>query len=361
VTDSCRRLTEINQHLIEEQIATNQRLYFSIVALRVTFLILGPLAGIAVGIWIARRLNRSISEISVTLKDASGKLGANLGSVAVSVSDELPELQRQVRIVADQIQQVMDKLEDARRRALQSERLAAVGELAAGVAHEIRNPLTSVKLLIQTAAERQPEPQMSPDHFQILLQEISRMEATIQGLLDFARPPALRSISHDVRQTVRRGLNLIHGRAGRNHIAVIEEMSDSPVPVEGDPDQLSLVLVNLMLNAVEAMEKTGGTLRVSVTHDDEKCHIRVSDTGPGIPPQILDRIFEPFVTGKERGTGLGLAISRRVIDEHGGRLLAVNPPGGGAELTIELNLNQNSMLLSTTALPEETHAEIAGH
>jgi signal transduction histidine kinase len=224
---------------------------------------------------------------------------------------------------------------------MSAERLAAVGELAAGVAHELRNPLTSVKLLIQTAAQQPSSPSLGQQDLQVAQREIARMESTIQGLLDFARPPALRRVPHDLRSTVRRALNLVEGRAKQQQVTIRLESPDMPVIIAGDPEQIHQVLVNLLLNGMEAMAE-GGLLHIAIhagDGDGRACRVTVCDSGPGIPPETLVRIFEPFVTDKERGTGLGLAISRRIAEEHGGALVAANREAGGAIFTLELPLN----------------------
>jgi signal transduction histidine kinase len=345
VAEPCRQLIELNQRMLEESTMRSTQLSTWVNYLRLGFLITGPVVGVALGWWIARGLHRSISEISVTLSDATGDLDQQLGSVEIRNLSDLPGLHHQVQTVATRIRQVMEELQEARRQAMMSERLAAVGELAAGVAHELRNPLTSVKLLIQTAAQRQPHTAMDGRQLQVAQQEIARMESTIQGLLDFARPPELHRVSHDVRNTVRRAINLVEGRAKQQSVAIIEKVPDAPVMVDGDPEQLHQVFVNLLLNGIEAMPQ-GGSLAVAVGMDDtvasRVCHVCVSDSGQGIPQPMLDRIFEPFVTSKEHGTGLGLAISHRIAKEHGGMLVATNRVEGGAELILELPLSKEN-------------------
>ena len=232
----------------------------------------------------------------------------------------------------------VQELQEARRDVVQSERLAAVGELAAGVAHELRNPLTSVKLLVQTAIHRGSSETLGQRPLQIVVDEIARMETTIQGLLDFSRPPNLRRIHHDLRETVQRSLNLIEGRSRQQQVSIVTDFPVHPVMLDADPDLLQQVFVNLLINGIESMRHGG---RLSVTIDDSNhergiCQTRFEDAGCGIPAPILDRMFEPFVTSKERGTGLGLAVSRRIVLEHGGSLMATNRDSGGAMFTVEL-------------------------
>lgn len=344
VVEPCRQLLDLNNRLLADATERSARLADWLSLLRLAFLIAGPIAGVVCGLWIARNVHRSISQISVALRGATGELDQELGSVEVRAPCDLPELQRLAQVVSDRISHVVGELQAARHQAMSAERLAAVGELAAGIAHELRNPLTSIKLLIQTAARQLAGQALGAQDLQVALREIARMESTIQGLLDFARPPRLRRVTHDVRSTARRALNLVEGRARQQQVTIVTRSPDAPVIVDGDPEQIHQVLVNLLLNGVEAMPG-GGTLELAIEACDDparRCRITVSDEGAGIAPQTLVKIFEPFVTTKENGTGLGLAISRRIAVEHGGSLLAVNREAGGARFTLELPLHSGN-------------------
>jgi two-component system, NtrC family, sensor histidine kinase HydH len=341
VAEPCRQLVELNEQILKDSTARSARLSTLVNLMRIAFLIAGPIVGVVFGLWIARGLHRSISQMSVILGDAAGDLNREVGSVEIRSPSDLPGLHQQVQAVATRIRQVLEELQQARHQAMLAERLAAVGGLAAGVAHELRNPLTSVKLLIQTAAQRQSNTTLAGQQLQVALQEIARMESTIQGLLDFARPPELHRVAHDFRMTLRRATNLVEGRAKQQNVAIAEKVPNAPVIVNGDPEQLHQILINLFLNGIEAMPQ-GGSLTVAVETDEAAhrvCRVSVSDSGEGIPQQILSRIFEPFATSKEHGTGLGLAISHRIAREHGGVLLAANRAEGGAVFTLELSLS----------------------
>jgi signal transduction histidine kinase len=338
----CQEFIKINEQTLANATAESNRLALSINVIRLSFIIAGPIVGLIFGVWVARGFHHSISQISITLKDATGEMDHEVSRVDVYTPDDLPTLQQQVQLVAMRIRQIMSELEQTRHKARLAERLAAVGKMAAEMAHEIRNPLTAVKLLIQTAALRQPEPVLTKKQLQVIQQEIRRMENTIQGLLDFSRPPKLHLLRHDLRDTLRRALNLVADQAKRQNVVLHEDLPQSPVVVNGDPEQLHQVFVNLAINGIEAM-KTGGTLYVSVCKDDSDdgpCRVRFQDSGTGIPPEILSRLFEPFTTTKQNGAGLGLAISRRIVEEHGGLLLAENLQTGGAEFTVELPANK---------------------
>ena len=338
VTQPCEDLLQVNEELLKNSAARGERLSSSVILVRLAFLVAGPAVGILFGVLVARGLHRSISQISITLKGATGELDREIGRVDLGQSGDLGELEQQVQRVSSQIKGVVEELHGARQEVIRAERLAAVGELAAGVAHELRNPLTSVKLLIQTAAQRHPERALTDRQYQVIQEEITRMEQTIQGLLDFARPAQLRRLRHDARETLRRALNLMDGRAKHAGVVLSTDLPDRPVMVEGDPERLHQVFVNLLLNGIESMGQ-GGTMDVAVQSDRNDagfCRVLFCDSGPGIPQSIIEKIFEPFVTSKERGTGLGLAVSRRIVDEHGGRLTGANRPGGGALFVVEL-------------------------
>ncbi len=341
IADPCNELLGHNKTLMAGTTTSSNRLVASFYVIRLTFLTAGPLLGILFGIWVARGLHRSISQIKVVLQSASNELEQEVGHVDILSADDLAGVHRQLGVVSGHITKVLGQLQETRREVIRAERLAAVGELAAGVAHELRNPLTSIKLLIQTEAQRRPARPMDDKELQILLEEIARMERTIQGLLDFARPPALRRSRHDLRETVHKAIKLVEGRAKQQNVSVDEEMPEFPLWINGDPEQLHQVFVNLLLNGIESMPQ-GGKLDVvaQVARQDGNkiCRVSFSDLGIGIPHKILERIFEPFITTKDRGTGLGLAVSSRIVQEHQGKLQAANQCEQGAVFTVELPL-----------------------
>lgn len=337
LTSSLRRLREINERLMSRSVTTSQ-FYRGLQPLRLVLMVLGTVLGIACGLWISRGFRRSIARISVTLSSTEAGASQPLGLVTVTPAVDLPALQQQVEAVAQRIRGVLDQLQQTRQQLIRSEQLAAVGQLAAGVAHELRNPLTSVKLLIQTAARRGAKTGLTEKQLWVIQEEIARMENTIQGLLDFARPPVLDRVRHDLRETVERAVSLVEGRAKQQKVALHPQLPEAAVMVEGDPAQIHQVFVNLLLNGIDAAGR-GGVLQVIVSQGDTPgggCRIAFRDSGKGIPEDALPQLFEPFVTTKEQGMGLGLAISQRIIEEHGGTIVAANCAEGGAEFTVTL-------------------------
>ena len=355
IAEPANELLKINQALTDRDTLQRQTIGRVVLSSRLAILVVGPLLGVFLGWRLAIRLHRSIARISVTLHDADSSSDRDIGTVAIESSGDVQDVQQQAEQVAERMRQVSRDLQAARREVLQSERLAAVGELAAGVAHEIRNPLTSVKLLLQHAIRQASGPHLDESKVRLILEEIGRMETTIQGLLDFSRPPKLNRVPHDLRQTLRRALNLVDARARQQGIEIAAHFADNPIMVDGDTEKLHQVLVNLLINAVEAMPD-GGRLTIDATTevprnlripthyppnrsdgtDERVAQIIIRDTGEGISNDVLPRLFEPFATTKERGTGLGLAVSHRIIEEHSGTILACNGPCGGAQFTLNI-------------------------
>jgi signal transduction histidine kinase len=338
VSDEEVLLGEVNEKGMKDLANSRSPSRASLAAIRYGLLIVGPVAGLLCGLWISRRFRQSISQISITLDDAASELREHVGSVEVRAGGELPRLAEQVDVVVERIRAVVSQLHEARRQAIGAARLAAVGEMAAGVAHELRNPLTSVKLLIQAGAQR-PNRSLTEKQFGVVLEDISRMETTIERMLDFARPPRSHRGRHDLCKIVQRAIGVFDGRAHQARIALIDDGSAQPIEIIADAEQLHQVFCNLLQNGIEAMS-SGGTLRIRTETDAllGRCRVVFEDTGPGISPAVMSRLFEPFVTDKARGTGLGLAVSDRIVRDHQGSLTGINRPKEGAEFTVELPL-----------------------
>lgn len=206
-------------------------------------------------------------------------------------------------------------------RVTRSERLAALGSLAAGVAHEIRNPLSSIKGFAQFFLKKNPPG--SPDHkySEVMIQEVERLDRVIANLLDYANPKEPVQEQTSFADIIHRSIALITDDAKAKKIDVTMEIEDNIPPVKVDKDQITQVLLNITLNGLDAMKK-GGKLAVRCFMDDESKFVivEVEDTGHGIPEEELARIFDPFYTTKKTGTGLGLAIAHRIVENHGGTL-----------------------------------------
>src|SRR5262249_50405741 len=225
--------------------------------------------------------------------------------------------------------QVVQKLQQAEREARRAERLAAVGQLAAGVAHEIRNPLTSALLLIETARKDPAAGGLTEQDLDLIEQELAPVERSIQAFIDYAGPARLERSEFDLTDVVRDALGLARGRTEQQRVEVRLDVPEAGLRVNADRDQLRQVVLNLVLNALDAMP-SGGKLLIAVRRTSHGVGLTVADTGAGIPPDIVPRLFEPFATGKDTGLGLGLVVSKRIVEDHGGAIRGSNRPEGGA-------------------------------
>jgi signal transduction histidine kinase len=334
----CDQLRRYNAEQVELSEQANRRMINRLTWGLVAAGAAAPLSGLLLGYAMARGLYQSICQLSVRIRDAAGRLNSELAPVTLEDPDDLPDLHRQMQGVVEQIERVVQRLHQSERAVLRSEQLAAVGQVAAGVAHELRNPLTSVKMLVQTGLEGPRPAGLPPEDLTIIEHEVRRMEGCIQTFLDFARPPTAERRRGDLVSVVRRALALLEGRARRQKVTFQTNLPEQPVELSLDAEQIHQVLVNLLLNALDVLPH-GGVVRVELRPpgpDSGVAAVSVRDSGPGIAPRVLERLFEPFVSGKETGLGLGLSISQRLVEAHGGTIYGANAPEGGAVFTFTL-------------------------
>lgn len=298
--------------------------------------ICGAVAGLLAGYGITRGINQTIFRLSVPVRDAAGRLNEVVGPVTFSSGKGFEELGEALERLAERVGTVVDRLQKSERELLRGEQLAALGQLAAGLAHELRNPLMAMKLLVQTA--RGPgQPPLDDRDLAVLEEEATRLERTLQSFLDFARPPRLERQTFEVQRMVEQAVCLLSGRAESRGIELTWDQPRVPVVIEADETQFRQVLFNLLLNALDAVP-SGGCARIEIEADEGKSPdswltVRVVDSGCGLPADLGSRIFEPFVSRKETGTGLGLSICKQIVEAHGGSIEAADRPEGGAVFT----------------------------
>lgn len=244
---------------------------------------------------------------------------------------------------AHRLARALRTIKEMQLQAIQTQRLAAVGQLAAGAAHEINNPLAIVYARTQLLEQNESDPTRKKNIGQ-MKEQIERITKILKNLMEFARPDPPSFQSMDVNAVVGKALDLIRGGLDKTSIELREELDPNLPAIEGDPRQIEQVLLNLLLNAVQAMEGTGGELRVRSAFDSRRNQVSltVSDLGPGIPPEHRNKLFDPFFTTKEegKGTGLGLSTSYGIVQSHGGAIAVYSEPGEGATFTVHLPLHQ---------------------
>jgi signal transduction histidine kinase len=225
------------------------------------------------------------------------------------------------------------------KQIMQAEKMAAIGELAAGIAHEIRNPLG----IITGSAEivqKHKDQKIREEMINYILEESKRIDGLVNSLLDFARPKEPQLMSCDLREILEKMLLLLSPRAHILRVHIRKEIPQTPLRVSVDPDLIRQALMNLGVNALEAMPN-GGVLKIAVMADgQDNVFIRFSDTGKGIPKEIQTKVFDPFFTTKEGGTGLGLSIAHQIIIQHGGTITLEEGEERGSTFTIILPLER---------------------
>lgn len=363
---------------------------------RLGFLLLGlcgALAGMAMGVGLALRLRRTMVKLQVSVKGVAGRLTEVLGPVSLAEAKTMQQLQVSLQGMEQHIAEVVERLQQQELEILRREQLASLGQIAAGLAHELRNPLMPMKMLVQAAVKKgENGPGLNGRSLHVVNEEICRMETAIQAFLDFARPPQLEQTRFDLRVLCQQTLELVSARATQQDVLLRSSWPHEPVLINADAGQVRQVVLNLVLNAMDAMPDGGQIdLRISlesvprnrdkanshhhslsqfalsssadmhifpnnpqddlVKHtlhtpqqlipDASWCVVSVLDTGQGISKDMLERIFEPFVTTKETGNGLGLPTCRRIVQAHGGTIFAINRPDGGAAFTFRLPLNND--------------------
>ena len=224
-------------------------------------------------------------------------------------------------------------------KLMRSDRLAVLGQLAAGVAHEINNPLGSILLFTRLLLQQRGNDAQARDNLERIEKETQRCHGIVQGLLDFARQREPKIEPVEVNQAVETTLKFFERQSLFQKVEVVRHFSEKAILIEADQLQLQQVLMNIILNALDAMNEKGIlTLETREASTAGPVEISISDTGCGIPPENLDRIFDPFFTTKDvgRGTGLGLSVSYGIVDAHRGEISVASTPGKGSRFTITL-------------------------
>jgi len=233
----------------------------------------------------------------------------------------------------------LSEIRALRREIARNQRLASVGRLAGGVAHEIRNPLSSIKGLATYFKERYQDKLDDQQIANIMIQEVDRLNRVVGQLLDFARPIKISKKPVSMQALIEDSLKLVARQASEKDIKIETRFPAQMDPVAVDPDQLNQVLLNLYLNAIDSMD-AGGRLAISIKNSQpaHNIEIEIMDDGIGISQEDLAHIFDPYFTTKATGTGLGLANVHNIVDAHGGKVAVESQPGRGTTFTISLPL-----------------------
>jgi len=297
-------------------------------------------AGFVLGILgaaiLARRITRPLHRlVEATVRIAKGDFSHTIA--LPSGQDEVGELARSFNGMTTQLLRAREQTEEANRKLVQHEKLASIGRMAATIAHEIRNPLTSVKLNIQKIAEEEGFAETVKPHLDLSLEGIDQIERFIKELLNFTRVQELSLEKWPIDQIVDESLKVVRDVLAQKKIVVEKACTDGLPAVLADADKLRQVFLNVLRNAHEALGP-GGKIGVSCDAVAEggrtMVRVRITDNGPGIPEKDRPNIFEPFFTTKPSGFGLGLANARKIVEQHNGTIAIGRKRGRGSALVI---------------------------
>ena len=286
---------------------------------------------------IARILDRGerVSEREMECEFVQGKT-VPVSVTASRIVNDHGRLVGGVLIVRD-----LAELRSLREEVRRKEKLAALGGLAAGVAHEIRNPLSSIKGMASYLGSKFDEKSADREAADVMIREVDRLNRVVGELLEFARPPGLQSKETDINELLRHSVKLVQKEAEAKNMEIRLELSEGPFTGFIDPDRFSQCLLNLFINALQAMESNGTLTVRSLPNENGAIAVQIQDTGPGIKGENMAKIFDPYFTTKAKGTGLGLAIAHKIVEAHGGRIAVKNAPEGGALFSIHIPKKQN--------------------
>jgi two-component system NtrC family sensor kinase len=335
------------------KIRSNLNLVFTAVLLFVS------LIGVTLSTWISRRLARPvrllaegarriaagehIEPIAVSTRDEIGLLADEFNTMNREVNTLKNTLEKKVLERTAQLEERNQQLLATQKELARAERLAGLGLLAAGVAHEINNPLAVIRGNAELLQDEIPAPSEEREEVEAIMVEVGRIERIVSNLRVFSRSGLQRVSRFSLGQLLDDILDQIGHQIALEPFRIVRAYWGRDVEIEGDQDQLRQVFTNLILNGLQAMEG-GGVLTLDLSPDQEgaSVSVRIADCGSGIPPEHLEKLFTPFFSTKARGTGLGLAVSYGIVKDHGGEIRVASKPGQGAEFTVCLPLRQTA-------------------
>ena len=327
----------------------------------ITFLgiaFLGILLIVLVSVFLARRFSRPLRKLeAISRKIAEGDykhefiakgpreiehLASSLDEMAKQLESEKRELQEWGDTLEKKVDERAEEMKRIQSRMFRSEKLASLGKLAAGVAHEINNPLTGILTNSSLMLEDMEKDDPRREDIEVMVKETIRCREIVKRLLDFARQTTPHKRAANINALIENIILLVRNQASFRNIVIVKHLSASLPDVLVDPDQIQQVFVNIILNAAEAMTNGGNiTIRSAATPDGLSIIVILTDTGPGMPEEVREKIFDPFYTTKEHGTGLGLSISYGIVEQHGGTISVDSVVGKGSTFVIQLPLHSS--------------------
>ena len=328
---------------------TARQLLSDLIVVGLIIIFIAAISGVAV----SRKFTAPLESLSAAVrKVAKGNFDVN---VDIKSRDEIGQLSNSFNDMADELMERERSLKSAQLALVQSEKMAAVGTLSAGLAHEVKNPLSAVLGYAQLSMRKLDQPDVIKQHLETIESETRRCNEIIGNLMQFSRQEKGEFEDLEINEVVEKSVGIVDHQLGLNNVQVAIELAPDIPRIIGNANQLQQVLMNLAINAQQAMQPDGGTVDIATYFDDENVYISVSDTGPGISQEVAEKIFEPFFTTKTagEGTGLGLSVTYGIIRDHHGDIRVEESDGGGARFVIQLPLELSRELAATGALSLE--------
>jgi two-component system NtrC family sensor kinase len=281
--------------------------------------------------------------VEIDLRDEIGQLAASFNRMTDNLVKANDNLTQWGQMLEKRVEERTHELREMQDSLIRSEKLASLGKMAAGVAHEINNPLTSILINTYLILEKCPQDDACRDNLTMIAEETSRCAQVVKGLLDFARQTPSQAINADINDIIDRTVQLLEKQASLKNIAIIRDLDRSLPLIDLDKSKIQQVFSNLIINACEAMPG-GGSLTITSRAAPSGRHIEVlfADTGMGIPKENLQKIFDPFFTTKSFGTGLGLAVSYGIIQQRGGTIDVESDVGLGSVFKVQLPMEEEA-------------------
>jgi len=320
---------------------------WSISRLDTNYIILTNAVGILIiayiAIWtiISTFVNKPVKQLTTMMeKVEQGDIAAR---VDIETKDEFGMLGKSFNSMMDRVKEMQDELKEYNDRKMEKiERLASIGQIATGLAHEIRNPLAGISGAIDVISGEIRIGDPNKEIFSEIKVQIDRIRKTVTDLLMFARPSEPERKRIQINNIIRETLLLVQQHKDTEKIVFGKHLSPELPKLYLDPNQIQQILLNILLNAIQAMPKGGELLVKSFVDDDgDFCSVEISDTGQGISKERMNRVFEPFYTSKHKGTGLGLSIAKRIVEEHHGRISVSSELGKGTCFKISFPLQKS--------------------